>query len=339
LFYEVRSGTVDHVIRGGGATLVRMGLLALFWGSSFLWIKIGLASFTPVQMTFVRLVLGAAVLVVLCYAGRHRLPKDRKLWGHLTVAALTGNAIPFTLFAVGERSVDSGVAGVLNATTPLWVLLIAIVLRTERNLSSVKVAGLVLGFAGTLLIFSPWEASFASWDAMIILVAAMLYGVSFVYIGRFVSGRGIAPITLSASQIIAATGLTALALPMYGMEPIHLEWEAAAAVVVLGIFGTGFAFALNYRIITDEGPTNAATVGYLLPVVSVLLGALFLDEDLTPHVVAGMVVVLGGVALTRVRRRPGEGPAPVVSGPVATARPVARSAAVPAVPPRGPDGP
>ncbi len=300
-----------------------MGLLALFWGSSFLWIKIGLASFTPVQMTFVRLVLGAAVLVVLCYAGRNRLPRDWKLWGHLLVAALFGNAVPFTLFAVGERSVDSGVAGVLNATTPLWVLLIAIVLRTERNLSPVKITGLVLGFLGTLLIFSPWEASFASWDAMVILVAAMFYGISFTYIGRFIAsrslrsehrdGRGVAPIALSASQIISAVGLTALALPVAGLDAIHLHWDAALAVTILGVFGTGFAFALNYRIITDEGPTNAATVGYLLPVVSVLLGALFLDETLTPHVIAGMIVVLGGVALTRVRRRPIEPVAPATS--------------------------
>jgi drug/metabolite transporter (DMT)-like permease len=280
-----------------------MGLLALFWGSSFLWIKMGLASFTPVQMTFVRLVLGASVLVALCWGGRQRLPRDRRLWGHLAVAALIGNAIPFTLFGIGEQTVDSGVAGVLNATTPLWVLLIAIVLRTERGLSATKITGLVLGFLGTLLIFSPWEAEVASWGALIILVAAICYAISFAYIGKFVSGRGVAPIALSASQILAATGLMALAMPVEGLTPVHLRLDAAIAIAILGIFGTGFAFALNYRLITDEGPTNAATVGYLLPVVSVLLGALFLGETLTPHVIAGMVVVLGGVALTRVRRR------------------------------------
>jgi len=297
-----------------------MGLVALFWGSSFLWIKIGLTGFTPVQITFVRLVFGAGVLVALCYAGRNRMPRDRRLWGHLVVAALFGNAVPFTLFAVGERTVDSGVAGVLNATTPLWVLLIAIVLRTERNLAPTKVAGLVLGFSGTLLIFSPWEASFASWDALLILVAAICYAVSFAYIGRFISGRGVAPVALSASQVTAALGLVTIALPVYGLEPVHLRWDAAVAVGILGVFGTGVAFVLNYRLIADEGPTNAATVGYLLPVVSVLLGALFLDETLTPHVIAGMVVVLGGVALTRVRRRPVEPPAVPVTPTVPAAR-------------------
>jgi drug/metabolite transporter (DMT)-like permease len=330
LCYHVHWGTVANVMRGGGATLVRMGFLALFWGSSFLWIKIGLASFAPVQMTFIRLVLGASVLVVLCFAGHNRLPRDPRLWGHLAVAAFFGNAVPFTLFALGERSVDSGVAGVLNATTPLWVLVIAIVLRTERGLPATKIGGLVLGFAGTLLIFSPWEVSFASWDALVILLAAIMYAVSFAYIGRFIAprssrrgerdGRGVAPIALSAAQIIAATGLTAVAVPVYGLTPIHLHWGAAVATTVLGVFGTGLAFALNYRIITDEGPTSAATVGYLLPVVSVLLGALFLDETLTPHVIAGMVVVLGGVALTRVRRRPVEPPALPVTAVVPAAR-------------------
>lgn len=290
-----------------------MGLLALFWGSSFLWIKMGLASFTPVQMTFIRVVLGASVLVALCYAGGRRLPRDRRLWGHLVVAALIGNAIPFTLFAVGEQTVDSGVAGVLNATTPLWVLLIAIMLRAERDLSATKVGGLVLGFLGTLLIFSPWEAEISGPGALLILVAAILYGISFAYIGRFVSGRGVAPIALSASQILSATGLMALAMPVQGLDPVHLRWDAVIAVAILGVFGTGFAFALNYRLITDEGPTNAAAVGYLLPVVSVLLGALFLDEALTSHVIAGMVVVLGGVALTRVRRRQVAAPHPVAA--------------------------
>jgi drug/metabolite transporter (DMT)-like permease len=298
---------------GGSATLVRMGLLALFWGSSFLWIKLALVSLSPVQITLVRVALGAAVLVVLCYSSRERLPRDRSIWLHLVVAALFGNAIPFVLFAFGEQTVDSGIAGVLNATTPLWVLLLGIVLGSERGLTAVRLGGLVLGFGGTLLIFAPWQSSeLLSWGALAILAAAMSYAVSFSYIGRHLSGRGTAPIALSAAQILTATGLTALAVPVGGLQPVHLELGAVLAVIVLGVFGTGFAFALNYRLITDEGPTNAATVGYLLPVVSVLLGALALGEELNPRVIAGMVVVLAGVAMTRIRRPV---PAPVAVAP------------------------
>jgi len=292
-----------------------MGLLALFWGSSFLWIKLALVSLSPIQITLVRAALGSAVLIVLCYGSGHRLPRGRRIWGHLAVAALFGNAVPFALFAFGQQTVDSGVAGVLNSTTPLWALLIGILLGTDRDLRPIRVAGLTVGFAGTLLIFAPWEAGeLASWGALVILAAAFCYAISFTYIGRFLSGRGTAPIALSAAQITAATGLTMLAVPVGGLEPVHLQWSAVIAVIVLGVFGTGFSFALNYRLITDEGPTNAATVGYLLPVVSVLLGALALDETLNPRVIAGMVVVLAGVAMTRIRRRvpvPVPVPAPV----------------------------
>lgn len=281
-----------------------MGLLALFWGSSFLWIKMALASLSPMQIALVRAALGTAVLLVLCYASGRRLPRGRTVWGHLVVAAFFGNAVPFVLFAVGELTVPSSVAGMLNSTTPLWALMIGILLGTDRDLRPVRVAGLLLGFAGTLLIFAPWETGdIAGWGALAILAAAVSYAVSYTYIGRYLSGRGTAPIALSAAQLLAATGLTALAMPIGGLQPVHLHVGAVVAVVILGVFGTGFSFALNYRLIADEGPTQAATVGYLLPVVSVLLGALVLDEGLNPRVIAGMVVVLAGVAMTRVHRR------------------------------------
>lgn len=287
-------------------SLVRMGLIALFWGSSFLWIKLALTSLSPIQITLVRCVLGAAVLLVLCYASGQRLPRDRRTWGHLVIAAFFGNALPFLLFAVGELTVPSGVAGMLNSTTPLWALVIGILIGTERNLRPVRVAGLGLGFAGTLLIFAPWQAGeLAGWGALAILAAAVSYAISYTYIGRYLSGRGGAPLALSAAQILTATGISALAVPVGGLQPVHPHAGAVVAVVVLGVFGTGLAFALNYRLVADEGPTQAATVGYLLPVVSVLLGALVLDEDLNARVIAGMVVVLAGVAMTRVRRRTG----------------------------------
>ncbi len=292
------------MISGGRGTLVRMGVLALLWGSSFLWIKLALTGLNPVQIGFVRCALGAAVVVVLCYSARSRLPRSRAVWGHLLVAAFFGNALPFLLFGIGEETVDSGIAGVLNATTPLWALLIGVVIGTERALKPVRLGGLVLGFLGTLVIFAPWERSgLASWGALAILAAAASYAVAYTYIGRTLSGKGTAPIALSAAQLLTATGLTALTVPVGGLEAVDLNVTALVAVGVLGVFGTGFAFAINYRLIADEGATNATTVGYLLPVVSVLLGAAFLDEGLNARVVGGMVVVLIGVGMTRWTRR------------------------------------
>jgi drug/metabolite transporter (DMT)-like permease len=279
-----------------------MGVLALLWGSGFLWIKLALTGLTPVQVTFVRCVLGAATLIVLALSGRHRLPRGRVVWRHLVVAAFFCNALPFALFSIGEQTVDSGVAGVLNATTPLWSVLIGIAIGTERALNLVRVGGLLLGFAGTLLIFAPWQqGGLASWGSLAILGAAASYAIAFAYMGRFLVGQGTAPIALSAAQLVAATGLSALAMPVDGLEWTNANPTALLAVAVLGVFATGVTFALHYRLIADEGATSAATVGYLLPVVSVVLGAVVLGEAFTVRVVAGMLVVLVGVGMTRWR--------------------------------------
>jgi drug/metabolite transporter (DMT)-like permease len=279
---------------------VRFVILALVWGSSFLWIKIALGALSPVQLAVARLALGAGTLIVLCLATRTRLPHDRRTWLRIGLPALLGNAVPFVLFGVGERTVSSGVAGVLNATTPLWALLIALVIRTERRPGPLRLTGLLLGFAGTLVIFAPWQDNgLASWGALACLIAALCYAVSYTYIGRYLVGT-ISPIAMSGAQLSLATGLTVLALPLGGLGAIHVSGVLPiVAVAVLGICGTGIAFVLNNRLIADEGATTAASVGYLLPVVSVGLGALALHEPLSVRVLIGMVVVLVGIALSR----------------------------------------
>ncbi len=190
-------------------------------------------------------------------------------------------------------------AGVLNATTPLWSLLIDRALGSERPLRVTRSTGLALGFAGVLLIFAPWShgSGLMTWGALALLGASASYALAFAYMARRLTGRGTAPPALSAAQLLTATGLSTPALAAGG--PAAVTWAGVVAVVVLGIFATGLTFHLNYRMIADEGPTAAATVGYLLPVVSVTLGAVALHEPLTLRVVAGMAVVLVGVGLTR----------------------------------------
>ncbi len=287
-------------MNGGRGIAARMGVLALLWGSGFLWIKLALTGLAPVHLTLVRCALGAATLLVLALATKQRLPRDRRTWGRLIVAALFCNALPFALFSLGERTVDSGVAGVMNATTPLWSLLIGLLLGAERP-RPVRLTGLVLGFGGVLLIFAPWDHSgLFGWGTLALLGAGLSYAIAFTYMARKLTASD-APIALSAAQLMAATALTALALPTTTDTP-HLNWTAVIAVIILGIAGTGITFYLNYRLIADEGPTTAATVGYLLPVVSVALGALFLGEPLNPRIITGMAIVLAAVALTRRQR-------------------------------------
>lgn len=289
-------------------TWAQVGALALLWGSTFLWIELALDALAPVQVTFSRCVLGAAALLVACLAAGRRLPRDRAIWGHVVVAAFFCNALPFAMFSLGQRTIDSGVAGVLNATTPLWSLLIGLAIGSERGPRPVRVAGLLAGFAGVVLIFAPWQAAgTVGWGALAIVVAAASYAVGFAYMGRHLVGKGIPTISLSAAQLIAASGLTALTLPAGGLTPIEIGPKTLVVVVILGVVATGATFHLTYRIIAAEGATNAATVGYLLPVVSVALGAIVLGEDLSLRIAAGMLVVLVGVALTR--RKPPPAPA------------------------------
>lgn len=136
----------------------RLALLALVWGSSFLWIKLSLRGLSPVEVTFGRLLLGAAALFVIAAVRRTRLPRSPALWAHMSVAALFGNAAPYLLFALGEQQVSSSTAGILNATTPLWTLVMAMVTGHERTVTPARLGGLVIGFGGALLIFSPWHS-------------------------------------------------------------------------------------------------------------------------------------------------------------------------------------
>ncbi|MFZ0122108.1 MAG: DMT family transporter [Pseudonocardiaceae bacterium] len=299
-------------------SVIRLGLLAVLWGSSFLWIKIGLRGFTPMQLVFLRLLFAAGLLLLICRIRRLRLPREPVVWLHFAVAATVGNVAPFFLFGVGERTVDSGLAAILNATTPLWTVTVALLAGTERAMSSTRAAGLLLGFAGTLVIFAPWRSGGSLGGAAACLTASALYGVTFVYVGRFPTGRDLAPTVLSTGQLTAATVLSALALPI-GWHAPQLRPDAIGSVAVLGLLGTGVAYILNYRLITDDGPTVASTVTYLIPVVAVVFGYAVLGESLSLRVLAGMAVVLVGVGL--VRRSAGRPPDPAAGlpGPVGAA--------------------
>jgi drug/metabolite transporter (DMT)-like permease len=293
------------------AGLARVGLLALIWGSGFLWIKLSLRGFSPVQLTFARLALGAIVLVLLLWRARLALPADRSLWLHLIVAALLGNAIPYLLFGIAEQHVTSNLAGAINATTPLWTVALALATRTERTLTPVRLAGLVLGFAGGLVILAPWDARGSLGGAIGCLVASASYGASYVYIGRYITSRELPSLVLSAAQLIAASGLLLLAFPWGGFAVPEWRGDAVVSLAVLGVVGTGLAYILNYRIITDDGPILASTVTYLLPVVAVVLGWIVLGEQVTATMAAGVAVVLAGVAFTRSQTRNEAGPRPV----------------------------
>lgn len=288
------------------SALPRIGLLALIWGSAFLWIKLADRGFSPVEVTLARLALGAAVLFAIVPARREKIPRQGRLWAHIVVAALFANAVPYLLFAVAEQTVNSSTAGIINATTPLWTVLLALAVRHQKTVTSWQVAGLFVGFIGAVLIFTPWStaAGLTSAGALECLAASVSYAVSYVYMDKFLARRGIGPVVLSACQLGAAAVMLAIALAVTGVRTPHVTAVSVAAIAVLGVVGTGFAYVLNYQIITSEGATVASTVTYLLPVVAIVLGVVVLSETITVSALVGIALVLAGVALTRRRAKP-----------------------------------
>jgi len=274
----------------------------LLWGSGFLLIKIALRGFTPYQIVLMQLTLGAVVLIAFLYLINGSLPGDRLIWLHLSLAALLANVSPYLLFAIAERQIDSTVAGVINATTPLFTAIIAVLVGHEARPTRIRLVGLVVGIAGTAILLAPWKSGtqFTSWGAVAALAASLCYAISYVYMDRFLVRRQLSPIALAGAQLLAASGLTVLALPLVrGWDVRVWRLDALLALLGLGILSTGIAYMLNYRIIADDGASTASLVTYLVPITAVILGTTVLREKPAVHAIVGMVVILAGVALAR----------------------------------------
>jgi drug/metabolite transporter (DMT)-like permease len=269
----------------------------MLWGSSFTLIKVSLEGLTPAQLVLSRLVLGAAVLVVVAAVRHVALPRSRVVWGHLVAAALFGNVLPFLLLSYGERTAGAGMAGVLIGATPLLTMTIAYVALAGERTTVRKATGLVLGFLGIVVVLAPWREAAGSLGGEIACFgAAVSYAISFVYVRRFLSPRGLAPLALAGGQLLVAVILQALVSPFLAWGPVTLTPRVLVSIVLLGVLSTGLAYVLYFGLIADIGATSASAVNYVVPIAAVLIGVAFLGEAVTWNVVAGGVVVLLGMA-------------------------------------------
>ena len=206
-------------------TLARIALLALIWGSAFLWIKLADRGFSAVEVTLARLALGAAVLFVIVRLRHETIPRTGRLWVHIADAALCANAVPYLLFAVAEQQVASSTAGIINATTPLWTVVLALAVRHQKTVTSWQAAGLIAGFAGAVLIFTPWRTAsdLTSAGGLECLAASISYAVSYIYMDRYLARKGVGPVLLSACQLLAAAVMLAIALAVSGATAPRAE--------------------------------------------------------------------------------------------------------------------
>jgi drug/metabolite transporter (DMT)-like permease len=278
--------------------------LAMIWGSSFLFIKIGVRELHPLYVTLGRVVTGALTLLVVLVVVRDRLPRDPRLWLHMIVVGGVGVALPFTLFGYGEQRVSSLLAGIWNATTPLVVLPLAVLLfRTER-LTVRRAVGMALGFVGVLVVLGVWSGVGGSHltGQLMCLGAACCYGVAIPYQKRFVAGRTESGLALSATQLLVAAALLAVIAPLVAgppPAPTRLSPAVVASVLALGALGTGLAFVINMRNIRIVGASTASMVTYLIPVFAVAIGVLVLREHLSWYQPVGAAIVLLGVAVSQ----------------------------------------
>lgn len=279
------------------ASVARFLLLALLWGSSFTFIKVSLEGLTPAQLVLSRLILGAAVLLTIAAIRKVTLPRSVPVWGHIAAAGLFGNVIPFLLLSYGEKTTGAGIAGVLIGASPLLTLgLAAAALPTERATSR-KAIGLALGFVGVVLLIGPWHSELGSLDGRLACFgAAVSYAIGFVYVRKYLSPLGLAPLALAAAQLVSAAVLQAMVTPFLDWRVPDLTASVTFSIVLLGLFSTGLAYVLYFRLIGDVGATTASAVNYVVPVFAVLLSVAFLGEPVTWNLLAGGLVVLVGVA-------------------------------------------
>ena len=280
------------------ADAARLLLLGVIWGSSFLFIKLALESLSPIQIVTGRLVLAAAVLGVLVAARRIGLPGGTGTWKALGVMAVVANIVPFLLITWGQERITSSLTAILNSTTPLFTAVIASLVLPGERFTPLRFAGIVLGFVGVGVIVGIDAAGSSITGELAIVLASLSYGIGFVYARRRLTGRADSPLRLSAGQFLVSSALVLplLALDLTANTPTFGA-VATLSVLALGIMGTGFAYLLYYRLIEDVGATTASFVTYLIPIVGVVLGRVFLGERLGWNALAGAVMVVGGIAL------------------------------------------
>jgi drug/metabolite transporter (DMT)-like permease len=279
--------------------------LGCVWGCSFIFIKLGLEFLTPFGVAFGRCALGALTLVLFARIKGAPVISDKKLLLHLWVVAMLLNVIPGVLFALAQTEVTSVLAGIINAVTPLMTLIAILIVNREEKPKSFQFVGIIIGFTGVLIVLGAWRGLGDNplWAILVLLAAVSCYGISFPYTRKYVIPYKAKPESIVATQLTLAA---ATLLPFYLIDGIAKDEYLLVPVlgmIALGVFGSGFAYIWNFKVMELAGSAIASSVTYLTPVVAVIVGVIFLNEEVTWHEPVGAVVVLLGAAIAQERIR------------------------------------
>jgi drug/metabolite transporter (DMT)-like permease len=289
----------------GAVDWAQIVLLSVVWGGSYFFVAIAVKEVHPFVIVFSRVAIGAAILILVARLSGLRMPPTLAWWWPLAVMAILNNVFPWILITWGQTQIGSGLAAIFNAATPLFTVLIANFFTQDELLTPGKLAGVVLGLLGVLVLVGQGilsELGTGTLAEIAVLVASVSYAISGVFARRL---HDRPPVALAAGQMACSTLLMLPLLvmfappwtqPMPGLAPI-------AAILCLGLFSTAFGYLLVFRVLRSAGATNFSLVTFLLPVTAIVLGAVFLDERLEPRAFAGMALI--GLGLAAIDGRPG----------------------------------
>jgi len=296
-----------------GSDWLIMSVLALIWGGAFFFIGVAVRHVPPLTYVWLRVTIAAVALWIFVKARGGRLDLPKQVWGSIVLLAILNNALPFTLFGWGQTHIASGLASILNATTPIWGVLVAHFFTEDERMNPRKIAGVLLGFGGVATMIGPSLLSDIGSSALAQLAcvaAALSYAFAGVWARRF-KRLGISPLSITTGQLTAAA-VVMLPVSMIAEHPWTRAFPPAtawAAIGALAVVCTAFGYVLYFKLIDGAGATNAMLVTLLVPPVAILLGSLFLGETLAPQDFAGLALIALGLAaidgrlITKLSRR------------------------------------
>ncbi len=277
-------------------------LLSAIWGASFLLISIAVRSFSPTWVALIRVTFGSAFLWTVLLAKRRILP-PRRLIGWLLLVALFNNAIPFVFFAIGERTVPSSIAALINATTPIWALLLSLSFMKQKS-EGRTIPGVLLGFFGVILVVYSHGAdavavgSVHSYAVGVLFIALASAGYAVATVLAKTKLAGLDPIGLATTQLSLA-GLMILPVALLGPHPVHIQINSILANITLGVAGSGLAYLLYYSLLDRISSTRVVSVTYLLPIWGLFWGSIAHEHSAAPAYVGVAIVIFGLYLLNR----------------------------------------
>ena len=276
--------------------------LTIVWGMSFYFIKISGSNLSPLQIAFGRVALGALTVLIILLIIKQKLPNTKKAWVRANIAGFLQHTAPFSLIAYGETQITSVLAGIANAATPLWTALFSMAFIPKDRISRNEYLGVLTGFVGVLVLIGIWEGNSGENDLLGILavvVATACYGGVVIYTRAKVTELGFSPSSFIGAQLSASAIQLLILCLIFTSVPTQISSSTWGAILFLGIFSTGLAFPLVYKIIRDVSSLAAATITYATPIVSTIAGVIFLSEGLQWYQPIGAALILVGVGLVQ----------------------------------------